>query len=257
MFSKYDAKQLMFAITKLDTNKVIDGAEIYIDMSNQQEKEYCIDLVKIMKEFNWILQIHSTDMNTLEEHIIDKYIQYYNKLAFIYGNKIKLTFHPAQESNRYESIQKTIETFKYITKYINQNNLNLEVILENLNEHKGTLRCNIQQVYEIIGSTSIEGITLDIGHYVYDYSNDYTNLNNEYTSKIKNIHIHDIDNDRNDHYPFYYNNVKIQELVKYIKDINYKENIVLEFGLEYLNGETFEDKITEYIKQIEYVINTK
>lgn len=240
-------------LINLDVNKVIDGAEIYMDMTNEEEKEYCLNLAKIMKDNNWIIQVHSADMHILEKKGIEQYLKYYNKIALIYDNKIKLTLHPAVKSSKYESIQKTIEIVKYINEYIQENNFELELLIENLNEHKGMLRCNIYQVYEIIDELMVNGITFDMGHYVYDYSNDYTDLNNEHVSKIRNIHIHDIDNNRNDHYPFYYNNVKIQEIVKYINTIDYKESIVLEYGLDYLEGATFEDKISEYIKQIEYV----
>ena len=254
MFSKYSAPQLMDILTNLDVNKVIDGAEIYMDMTNEEEKEYCLKLVKIMKDNNWIIQVHSADMYLLEEKVIEQYLKYYNEIALIYDNKIKLTIHPDTESSRYESIQNTIKIFKHINKYVYKNNLNLEILVENLNELHGTYRCNIYQVYEIIDKLMIDGITFDMGHYVYDYSNDYTDLGTEHISKIRNIHIHDINEDnRTDHYPFYFNNVKIQEIIKYLNIINYKECIVLEYGLEYLEGETFEDKIDEYIKQIEYV----
>jgi len=254
MFSKCSAPQLMDILINLDVNKVIDGAEIYVDMTNEIEKEYCLNLAKIMKDNNWIIQVHSADMHILEENVIEQYLKYYNEIAFVYGNKIKLTIHPDTESSRYESIQNTIKIFKHINKYVYKNNLNLEILVENLNELHGTYRCNIYQVYEIIDKLMIDGITFDMGHYVYDYSNDYTDLNNEHVNKIRNIHIHDINEDnRTDHYPFYFNNVKIQEIVKYINTIDYKESIVLEYGLEYLEGESFEDKISEYIKQIEYV----
>jgi len=253
MFLKHTPKQLIDTIIELDVNKIVKGAEIYIDMTSEEEKEYCLNLTKLMKDNNWIVQVHSANMYKLEETAIVQYLEYYNKLALIYGSKIKLTVHPESESSKYESIQKTIETLGYIAKHIEKNNLNLEILLENLNEHRGIIRCNIFQIYEIIDKLNIEGITFDMGHYVYDYSNDYTNLSDKYIDKIKNIHIHDIDNNRNDHHPFYYNNVKTQEITKYLITIDYKENIVLEYGLEYLNGETFEDKISEYIKQIEYV----
>jgi hypothetical protein len=253
MFSKYGPKQLMESIIKLDVNKLVKGAEIYIDMTDEEERDYCLNFTKLMKDNNWIVQVHCADMYKLDETVIAEYLEYYNKIALIYGSNIKLTMHPESESSKYESIQKTIEILGYITKYIDENNLKLEILLENLNEHRGIIRCNIFQVYEIIDNIDKTNITFDMGHYVYDYSNDYTNLSDKYMDKIKNIHIHDIDNNRNDHCPFYYNNVKIQEIIKYLNVINYKENIVLEYGLEYLNGETFKDKISEYIKQIEYV----
>lgn len=252
IFSKYDSDKLIENIIKLDVNKVVGGAEIYIDMTNETEKEYCLSLTKAMKYNNKIVQIHSISMYKLEENTINQCLEYYNKISLIYGGKIKLTMHPAEEISKKDSIIKTIEKIEYITEYIQKNNLNLEVLIENLNEHSGIIRCNIYEVYEIMDNLKIDGITLDMGHYVYDYSNNYTSLD-KYIDKIKNIHVHDVDNGRNDHHPFYYGNVKVEEMAEYIKKIKYNENVVLEIGLEYLNGETFKDKMSEYIKQIEYV----
>lgn len=252
MFSQYDSIKLMQVITMLDINKSIKGIEIYIDMTNEEEKKYCLFLAKIIKDKNLILQVHSANMNNLENSNILEYLEYYNELSSIYGKTLKLTVHPSEENTVEESIRKSIKTLKYITEEITKNNFNLEILLENLNEHRAVKRSNIYEVYKIIDSVKLGGITLDMGHYVYDYSNDYTNLNNKYTGSINNIHLHDI-KDKEDHHPFYYNNVKIKNAMNYLQKIGYNKSIVLEFGLEYLKGETFEDKISEYIKQIEYV----
>lgn len=251
VFLKYNENELINTIVKLDKNKVLKGAEIYIDMNKKEEQNYCEKLAELMKDNNMILQIHSADMNSLNNNTIKEYLEYYNKLSLVYGKTIKLTIHPAAENSLEYSINKTIEVFNYINKYVKDNNLNLEILIENLNKYENKMRCNISQIYEIIDKLNIDGITLDMGHYVYDYSNDYINLNNKYVNKIKNIHLHDI-NGAKDHFPFYYNNVKIKEAISYLKSIDYKENIVLEFGIEYLNGNTLEDKIDEYVKQAQY-----
>jgi len=248
MFKQSDSKKLIDNIIKLDTNKSVKGAEIYIDMRNDDEKKYCLNLAKRMKDKDWILQIHSVDMYKLENVTIDEYLKYYNDLAIIYGSKIKLTVHA---SENIESISKDREALIYIHKCIVQNKYNLEVLIENLNSINEIKRCNIYDVYEIIDN-EIMGITLDIGHYVYDYSNDYTNLYISHKDKIKNIHLHDINN-KVDHYPFYFNKVNLQKVANFLKDILYNKSVVLEFALEYLEGDTFKDKIKEYIKQIEYV----
>ncbi|MDF2865361.1 MAG: Xylose isomerase-like barrel [Clostridia bacterium] len=252
MFSQYDSLNLMNVITNLDVNNSVKGIEIYIDMINEEEKEYCLSLAKVIKDKNLIMQVHSVDMNNLKENSILEYLEYYNKLSLIYGKQVKLTVHSLEENTLEESIKKSIKILKSMMDKISENNFNLEVLLENLNEHREVVRCNIYEVYKIIDSVELDGITLDMGHYVYDNSNDYSNLDNKYTNKIKNIHLHDISG-KEDHHPFYYNSVKIKEAMDYLKKIGYNENVVLEFGLEYLKGETFKDKIDEYIKQIEYV----
>lgn len=253
MFSKYDSFELIELITKLDIKKDVKGAEIYIEMKNEEEKKYCEEFVKEMKKHNWILQIHSASMYDLTEDEINNYLEYYNSLALIYNKKIKLTIHPAEEKCLDLSIEKTIEKMNYISKYIIDKDLKLEILLENLNELNKKKRCNIYKTYEALEKLKKIGNTFDIGHFVYDYSNDYKELIKEHMEKTKNVHIHDISDDRVDHYPFYYNNVKLNKIVKYLEKINYKGNVVLEYGLEYLKGNEFEDKIDEYIRQIEVV----
>jgi sugar phosphate isomerase/epimerase len=256
VFSKYDSRNLVGNIMELDVNKVVDGAELYIDMTNEKERKYGLEITEKMKENKWIVQVHSVCMFGLEENQINEYLEYYNEIALIYGENIKLTIHPAEEIKKEDSIIKTIDVISYITKYIKEKNLKLDVLIENLNEYRGKLRCNIFEIYDIMDKLqTIDkdiGITFDIGHYIYDYVNDYKKLY-KYTDKIQNMHIHDIDNKRIEHSPFYYGNVDIEKMVKYIKSINYKENIVLEIGVEYFSNEIFEGKLSEYIKQIEYI----
>lgn len=253
MFSKYESYELIELIKKLDIKKDVKGAEIYIEMKNEEERKYCTELVKEMKKYNWILQIHSASIYDLTKEEIIDYLEYYNSLALIYNKKIKLTIHPAEEKCLDLSIEKTIEGMNFVSKYINENDLKLEILLENLNELNKKKRCNIYKTYEALEKLKKIGNTFDVGHFVYDYSNDYKELIKEHMEKTKNVHIHDISDDRVDHYPFYYNNVKLSKIVKYLELINYKGNVVLEYGLEYLKGNKFEDKIDEYIKQIELV----
>lgn len=252
MYSQYDNTQLIKTIMDLDVHNYVNGAEIYVDMLNEEEKEYCLKLVKTMKQNNWIVQLHCANIYNIEVGDIVEYLEYYNKLALIYDDVVKLTVHPAEEKTLEESVSKTIKTLNFVSEYIKQNNLDLELLIENLNEYKGNKRCNMFQIYEIVDSLEIDGITLDIGHYAYDYLNDFAKINIKYIDKIKNIHLHDINN-KEDHHPFYYNTILLEEVVDYFKKIKYNGNVVLEYGLEHINGETFDNKIDEYIAQIEYV----
>lgn len=252
-FSKYTPEILIETITNIDVNKKIDGAEIYINVTSNIEKEYCLELVKSMKDKNWIVQIHSINLYKLDSNSLIQYLDYYNKLAIVYGSKIKLTIHPAEEDSIKEAMNDSIQTLNFVREYVTKNNLNLEILVENLNKLNGKIRCNIDEVVDIISSTNVDGITLDLGHYVYDYSNNFSNIYN--IEKIKNIHTHDINN-KVDHHPFYYNNVILDEIAKYLKENKYNESVVLEYALEYLKGTTFEEKVKEYIAQIECVINS-
>ncbi|MDD4706439.1 MAG: TIM barrel protein, partial [Bacilli bacterium] len=198
-------------------------------------------------------QIHSVDLSNLNEDTIKKFLSYYNELSLVYGKKIKITIHPAEEINSIEIINKSIKILNYITEIIKENNYNFEILLENLNKLKYRISCSIHNVFYIYKKTNIDGITLDFGHYVSDNLNRFSKILN--INKIKNIHIHDINNNHIDHYPFYYHNVELDKIFEYLEKIKYHQNIVLECALEYLKGETLEDKIKEYINQIEYIKN--
>lgn len=252
MFNEYDSEKLVEVISNLDIDKEIKGAELYIFLMNEEEKKYCRKLFKILTEKNWILQVHSIDLYNLSKEEIINCLNEYNYLASIYNKKLKFTIHPAEEKTFEKSIEKTVQILNFLQKYVNENKLNLEILIENLNEYSGKQRCNVYDIYKIFDQTDLGGITLDLGHFVYDYSNDFSKLNDRYNNKIKNIHLHDICN-RKDHYPFYYNIVNLEKVFKYLNKINYQENIVLEYGVEYLNGNSFEEKIKEYIKQIKYI----
>ncbi|MDD2409622.1 MAG: hypothetical protein PHD03_02770 [Bacilli bacterium] len=49
MFEKYTPRKLIKTIVSLDKNNSIDGAEIYIDIINDIEKDYALELVRFMK----------------------------------------------------------------------------------------------------------------------------------------------------------------------------------------------------------------
>lgn len=253
MFSKYTPYELIKTITKIDKTSSVDGAEIYIDLTSNTEKQYCLELVKLMKDSNWIVQIHSMNLSKLEYNTLKEYLDYYNNISLVYEDKLNLTVHPIDEEDIKEATVNSIKLFNFVSEYIKENSYNIEILVENLNKLNGKNRCNINEVKYILSSTNIDGITLDLGHFVYDYSNDYSSICD--LNKIKNIHIHDINNNV-DHYPFYYNNVKLDKIGKYLKEIKYNKNIVLEYGLEYLKGTALEEKINEYIHQIEYVKNS-
>jgi hypothetical protein len=54
------------------------------------------------------------------------------------------------------------------------------------------------------------------------------------------------------HLPIYKNDIYLKELFKGIKNLNnYKYNIVYEYGLDYFNGDTIEEKINNYLEAID------
>ncbi|MDD4706468.1 MAG: hypothetical protein PHS24_04595, partial [Bacilli bacterium] len=97
IFEEYSPRELVETFISLDKNNCIAGAEIYINLINDVERKYSLELVRYMKDMNWIVQIHSVDLSNLNEDTIKKFLSYYNELSLVYGKKIKITIHPAEE----------------------------------------------------------------------------------------------------------------------------------------------------------------
>lgn len=239
-------ENLIDIIKKHDIFNVVKGFEIYIDLNKIEEKEKVLKLVEESLKEDYIIQLHGFSLENISIETIYENLKYYESISKKYLKKLLITFHPTLEINQ------TIDIISDINKYIKKNKFNLEISIENLNYLNGIKRINITEIYDIIEKLNNTNITFDIGHYVNDYSNDFS-LVNKYLDRINNIHLHDLNEKDEDHYPFYYNKVSLIRSVSFLKSIEYNQNIVLEFGLEYLNGDTFEDKISEYIRQLEYV----
>lgn len=254
MFLNYDSSTLIKRIKSLDKSGLVKGIELYINLDSDIEKNYGIELAKLLKDENLILQLHSVNMDGFSENKILECMEYYNKIANLYDDVIKLTIHPyATKEGEIEATQNTIQILKIIKKYIDDNNSKIDIMIENLNKYNEVPRGNLDYVSNILTKIDEVYFTFDIGHYVYDYSNDYVGKELEIRNKLKNIHICDIDNSGHDHYPFYYNNVKLDVIAEYLKLVKYNENVVVEIAMDYLNGGDIDGKLAEYIKELEKI----
>ena len=107
-----------YLVKKIESVKEISGFEVYIDMTNNLEKDYLTRLAHLCNEKNLILQIHSGLMHDNE---IKEYFDYYHEIEKIYGKPINMVNHPLQSDNIYLAQEKTNIFFSKMLNYIYEN----------------------------------------------------------------------------------------------------------------------------------------
>ena len=234
--------------------KTIQGVEINIDLNNEFQKKYLEDLVFELKKTNLILQIHGNidlDFNMQLEFI--KQLENYSDYL---GYKIVVTMHTIYNTIKSESLQKTKI---YLDSLINNiDNNKVTICLENLNSTSEYIRLGKEDIASTILENDKLFFTYDIGHEIVNHG-EITNLENRLIKKIRNVHIHTYDDQGNDHCPIYKDDSHWSELTKgfnFLISNKYKYNIVYEYNLEYCYGKNIKEKITDYLKSIDFVSNS-
>lgn len=231
--------------------KYTRGIEAYININKEEELNYLSQLVFELKKNNLILQIHGEIDLELDEQI--KYIKKLEDYSDYLNMPIVVTFHTIYDDNKEKSIEKTN---KYISDLIgNINKEKITICIENLNNMNGLIRLGKEEISEIVLNNEEIYFTYDIGHEISDHG-EIINLDKYMIEKIRNIHIHSINDTGLDHIPIYENDIHWDEIIKgldFLINNKYKYNIVYEYGLEYCNGSTVEEKVKDYLCSIDYV----
>lgn len=242
-----EVNEIFELIEKYDINKNISGLEIMTD-----NYEYLKKYSQKCKERDLIFQCHSP--KTLQESDIYNYLNDVSKLSKSIDKKINIVFHSLELSNINESINETNLYMKNILKFKNDNNLNLSISIENLNYHNGIKRINVENIDKILSIHKNLCYTYDIGHDIFD-NKIVTEITEIQKQRINNIHIHCYINDE-DHHPILNdtNNIEvIKNSIEMLKKIRYDKNIVLEYGIDFMTGDTYESKMIDYIKSFQIV----
>lgn len=229
----------------ISNSKSTKGVEIYINFNNKEELKYLDNLVIELKQNNIILQIHGEENLSIDNQLeyLKKIEEYSNYLNY----PITYTLHPIYDEDKNISIEKTNKYIKEITNKIDNNKI--VICLENLNDMDNKKRLKKEDIKDIIINNNIY-FTYDIGHELVD-NKKVLDIDNNLVEKTRNIHIHTC-NDEMHHLPIYKNDIYLKELFKGIKNLNnYKYNIVYEYGLDYFNGNTIEEKINNYLEAID------
>jgi len=230
----------------IDKDGLFKGFELYIDIDNIEDITYSKEIVSCFKDNKWDLQIHGIDLEQYErkhgrnyKHLLNTYLEFAN----LTNKEIIITFHPITKAG-IPQILTLVETYYSISELCNQivkYNYPFKICIENLNKLNGVKRPNI---FELSPLLEIEKLSLcwDIGHDVSDNICEYY-LHDLLFKRIKNIHLHDIG--VSDHYPFYYGKTDYERSLLYLKNKRYNDNIVLEVALDYLMGNSYDEKISK------------
>lgn len=241
-------------IETINSEKYIKGFEV--NASTEEDKKYLKELAKECKLRKYILNIHLPILENIEEY--KKYLDYLKEVSNIYQSKINMVFHPIYSENKIKSILITEKYISEILKYIELNGYNFSLSIENLNDMNGMYRLKKEDLKELLQKYQKLNFTYDIGH---EYIDNQLEINTDkfYINKINNIHVHTF-KEKDDHYPIEEissKNILLNKVIE-IKKKGYDGNIVLEYALDYIKGENFEEKINKYIenaKKIYYCIN--
>ena len=242
-FFNLEPDKLIELIKKYDEENLISGFEIATN--SKKDELYVLKLAKIALKNEYIVNLHSPSFENIED--AKKYLDFAVKISKIMQRKTNIVYHPINAESINESKEKTKEQIKEIMKYVEENNCydNIELSIENLNDINGIKRLKKEDLIEILETQKSLKFTYDIGHEVIDGIKT-EKLVNILDEKLNNIHIHTYQKNL-DHYPI--KNMNEQETIKKLLE-KYGDNktVVLEYAIDYVDGENFETKFKNYIE---------
>jgi len=233
-----------------ETKNNISGFEIYMNVEKEEKKEYLIRLAKLCNEKKLLLQIHSIINNTSD---IKKHVDFYNEISKIYNSTINIVNHSVESNNIYMAQEETNTLFSEILNYIFINKYNLKLSIENLNSVKNKVRLSKDYIMPILYNNQDLYFTYNIGHELMDYGQ-IVNLKPIFVERLSNVQFYNYDYNSNHKIATTNDDNKLKwvKALNYLKQIGYKNTIVLEYSAFYL-GKNFDERITNYIKSAEFI----
>lgn len=251
-FFKVEPQKLIEIINKNNNKNQIQGFEVTV--SNRKEQKYLLEFAQKAKENNYILNLHSPTLSSIEEY--KDYINFTVKVSEITKRKTNIVFHPINAENNLKSIEITNNYIKKLLKYMleKEYNKNIELSIENLNDINNLKRLKKEDLIEILDKNKDLKFTYDIGHELVD------GIVPEIEEKLlierlNNVHIH-THLGKEDHHPLQKNEKDLVITNKILDKISTKKeniSVVLEYALDYIDGVNFEFKMEKYIKSLDFL----
>lgn len=247
-FFNLEPRKLIELIKKYDKNNIIKGFELAT--KSQEEQEYSLHLAQFALKEGYIVNLHSPCFEG--ENEINEYIEFTVKMSKIMNRKINIVYHPINANSINESKRDTEIQIEKIMKYIEKNDYykNVEFSLENLNDINGIKRLKKEDLIEILEKQKDVKFTYDIGHEIIDGIKT-EKLVNILEERLNNIHIHEYKKEL-DHYPI--KDINEQEIIKkLLEKYGNNKTVVLEYALDYIEEENFENKLKNYIESAKII----
>ena len=239
-------------ITSLDKSNYITGVEFSFTKYNENIKKYLIKFASLCKNYNLTINFRGIYLD-LDIQIHIQYLKLYDSIAKLLGQQINVTYSSCLNDTLKLSIDDTISKYITIISYIKENNYNLNICIENLEylnkpSVKDIITTILPNVYGLKLSYNIGHESL-IGYSKYDLP---SNATKEDYESIENIYIHDNDT-KYAHLGFNYGNIDLYEVKDFIKSNNYNKQITIDIDLIKVKGDTLEEKIYNYICEVNKV----
>ena len=242
-FFNLEPQKLIELIRKYDKKNLVNGFEIAT--KSQEEQKYTLNLSQFALNEGYIVNLHSPCFE--DENEIKEYVEFAVKMSKITNRKIKVVYHPINASSIDESKKKTEIQIEKIMEYIEKNDYfgNVELSIENLNYMNGVKRLKKEDLIEILEKQKYVKFTYDIGHEIIDGIKT-EKLVKILEERLNNIHIHEYQK-KLDHYPIK-NIDKCKVIKKLLEKYGDNRTVVLEYALDYIEGEDFETKLKNYVE---------
>lgn len=247
-FFDLEPEKLIELIKKYDKENLIKGFEIATN--SEKDKEYLFNLAQLALREKYIINLHSPSFEDIEE--AKKYLEFAVKTSKIMNRKINIVYHPINAESIEESKEKTKEKIKEIMQYIEEKNYskNVEMSIENLNDMNRIKRLKKEDLIEILEKQKKLKFTYDIGHEIIDGIKT-EKLVHILEERLNNIHIHTYQKDL-DHYPI--KDINEQEIIKkLLEKYGNNKTVVLEYAIDYIEGENFETKLKNYVESAKII----
>jgi sugar phosphate isomerase/epimerase len=233
---------ILQSLKKYDSFFLLDGIEIKANLDNPIECVRLSEYASHLKEDNLSLQIHVHDQfsDYYDQYKkLTAYLKYYQSLADIMKETLKITIHPIEHEKPEKALYRTIKLLARLNAIKRIYQLDLEFIIENIQDKALD--------YSSILKQSLISYCWDIGREVKSNTCDY-HLKDLMKSKLLNVHIHDVY--KEDHQPLIYGNTDYLKSIEYLLSIQYQNALVVEVKYEYLKGNNWYEKFEDYLEQV-------
>lgn len=247
-FFNLEPERLIEFIKKYNKENLIAGFEI--STNSKKDELYVLKLAKIALKNEYIINLHSPSFENMED--AKKYLSFAVEISKIMQRKTNIVYHPINAKSINESKEKTKEQIKEIMQYIEDKKYynKVELSIENLNDINGIKRLKKEDLIEILEGQKSLKLTYDIGHEIIDGIKT-ERLVNILDERLNNIHIHTF-HENLDHYPI--KNINEQETIrKLLEKYGYNKTVVLEYAIDYIEGENFETKLKKYVESAKII----
>lgn len=236
-----------------DVNGVIKGFEIYFDYGNQEQVNFAVDFARHCSNLGYDLQFHNDCVYDVERQ--KKYLEFISNLSTLFDKKDMLvTFHSVYGDDVLENVKKTTEYMSELLEYAYRNGLRVRLALENLDDKTWAIRLDKQEMREILYNNENLYFTYDIGNEIIEYGN-IIDVDYLLERRMVNIHLHTFDLYEK-HVPIFPedpNKLRWLKALTYLKLINYRGAIVLEYEYNIIPGKDLHEKVLSTIRSAEFI----